>query len=182
MRRILFLVVISAALPSPVFAFQVARFVIGNGAAPAAGATGTGLVVRATAGQTAVGTSSAPGSVLRHGYWHGGSPGGTVSVEPETAADGGAELALRFAPPSPNPARGPVSFAFTLPRAAAVRVVIADVQGRRVGSLDPGRLPAGAHRLRWEGTGSSPSAAGVYFARLEVEGRTVGVHRMVVRR
>ena len=77
---------------------------------------------------------------------------------------------------SPNPSRAQVRLAWSQPRAAHVRLWIADARGRLVASLHDGPAGAGAHASSWSG-----SIPGVYFARLEIDGaatsRTVVVTR-----
>ena len=77
---------------------------------------------------------------------------------------------VRFAPPAPNPVRGAARFSFVLPRAAAVRLTLYDLDGRVVRALVKEELPAGAHEARWDGRGADGRqlADGVYFARLSV--------------
>jgi flagellar hook assembly protein FlgD len=58
-----------------------------------------------------------------------------------------------------------------------VTVAVYDVAGRLVQSLHSGALPAGAHRLSWDGTGARPGN-GVYFIRLE-EGAERAVEKVV---
>jgi len=95
---------------------------------------------------------------------------GTVSVPDPTAPAG-----IAFAPPSPNPALGPVTLRFALPREAPVRLGIYDVGGRRVRELASGTQTMGEHALVWDLRDDSGHAvvAGLYFARLELEGRVL---------
>lgn len=73
----------------------------------------------------------------------------------------------------PNPARGAVEARFALPRAAATRVTIHDVSGRRLATLWDGRLSAGAHVVPWDGrVRGARASAGVYFLRAEGGGET----------
>ena len=72
--------------------------------------------------------------------------------------------------------------AFSLGRDAAVRVRIYDVAGRLVRGVDVGHLAAGRHLAVWDGrddNGQRVSAA-PYFVRLEVDGRPVGVKRLII--
>ncbi len=94
----------------------------------------------------------------------------TAGVDPGTSAP-----AISFAPPSPSPARGPVTLRFALPRAAAVRLTIYDVSGRQVRELVSGTQAAGPHVVAWDLRDQSgqPVPAGVRFARLDVEGRAL---------
>ena len=76
---------------------------------------------------------------------------------------------------SPNPSRGRIAFAFTLPAAGRARLTVVDVAGRIVATLADGPFDAGEHQARW--TGAAP--AGVYFARLEAPGGASRVTRVV---
>jgi len=78
-----------------------------------------------------------------------------------------------FASPSPNPASATATLRFDLPRESSVRLSIYDVAGRRVRELDSGVRTAGDHAITWDlrDTSGRAVASGVYFARLEVEGR-----------
>lgn len=86
-----------------------------------------------------------------------------------------APAALRFLPPHPNPgAGGTQRFAFTLPsRAGRVELGLYDAQGRELRLERLGALTAGEHAWEWNGRDGSGHAvhAGVYFARLDVDGQ-----------
>ena len=84
-------------------------------------------------------------------------------------------LELAFARPSPNPAREALTLRYALPREAAVRLAIYDITGRRVRNLVSRAEPAGAHAVGWDLRDDDGAAVGVgiYFARLEVERRTL---------
>ena len=83
--------------------------------------------------------------------------------------------AIAFARPSPNPARVSLTLRFVLPRAAVVRLGIYDVNGRRVRELASGEQPAGEHVIAWDlrDEVGRTLGTGLYFARLEAEGRSV---------
>lgn len=97
---------------------------------------------------------------------------GTDAVVSVPSADPALPRTARLDPPAPNPARGAVTLRFALPAAAAARLVIHDVQGRRVREVLRRELPAGTHEAAWDGrdAGGAPAAAGVYFVRLQVAG------------
>jgi hypothetical protein len=82
---------------------------------------------------------------------------------------------ITFAPPSPSPATGPVTLRFALPRDAVATLGIYDALGRRVRALARGDQSAGVHALTWDLRNESGNAAnaGIYFARLEVEGHVL---------
>ena len=71
----------------------------------------------------------------------------------------------------PNPSAGDVDFALDLPEAADVEWSVYDMQGRRVQS-EARAMPAGQHRLRWDGMtfGRQRAATGIYFVRARVNG------------
>jgi len=78
---------------------------------------------------------------------------------------------VAFARPRPNPARGPLTLRFTLPRDAGVRLAIYDLAGRRVRELVSQSEPAGEHVIQWDLLDDHGHSVGVgtYFARLDVE-------------
>jgi hypothetical protein len=92
-----------------------------------------------------------------------------------TDVPGAAPLEFTFARPSPNPARGSLTLRYALPRQALVRLAVFDIAGRRVRELRSGTEPAGAHAIDWDlrDERGAPVGAGTYFARLEVEQRTL---------
>ena len=105
----------------------------------------------------------------------------TVVGDPKTQSSSetvlGAPLAgvpggLWLASAAPNPAHGPTSIRFAIPREGRVTMGIYDQQGRRVLQLIDGRLPAGEHEARWDGRDASgrqvPSA--LYFYKMNVDG------------
>jgi hypothetical protein len=96
--------------------------------------------------------------------------GGTVGADPGTPGP-----RITFAPPSPNPAFGPVTLRFALPRAASVSLAIYDATGRHVRSLASGPKSEGAHTMAWDLRDESgiTTAPGIYFVRLEVEGHVL---------
>ena len=153
--------------------------VIAGGATPATGASGSGRVLIGTVGQPAVGASAELNGHLCLGFWCFGGVR-IVSVEGPPGTHG-LPTSLEFGRPAPNPAPGAVSFALALPRAADVGVSVLDVGGRVVGSMHAGRLDAGRYRLEWDGTDGEgrASPAGVYFARLVIDGRPAALHRVV---
>jgi hypothetical protein len=82
---------------------------------------------------------------------------------------------LLLADVHPNPMQASASVAFSLSHAGAVSLSVHDLQGRRVRTLAKGTLPAGEHRLAWDGRADDGAAAtaGVYFVRLEAEGKVL---------
>jgi hypothetical protein len=83
-------------------------------------------------------------------------------------------------PAYPNPFTRFTDFPFSVPRDGVIDFAVFDLQGRRVKTLRSGFHKAGLDGLTWWGDrddgGQAP--AGVYFARLQVE----GVHNAITRR
>jgi hypothetical protein len=116
----------------------------------------------------------APGSYsYRLGYDDGGAGDRfTESVTVEVPA----EFSLALAGFEPNPARGPLSVAFTMPRVGDARLAVLDVRGRMVAVRDLSGLAPGRHRV--DLGGGVRVSPGVYWIRLEAGGgvrRTRGV-------
>jgi glucose/arabinose dehydrogenase len=98
----------------------------------------------------------------------------TIVVTPGGLAVDGSVAFRPPGPARPNPARAGVSFALALGHAAPVRFAVWDVSGRRIWSAPAGVRPAGELELRWSGVLASGARApaGLYFARIEIEGRS----------
>ncbi|MBI1798041.1 MAG: T9SS type A sorting domain-containing protein, partial [Candidatus Eisenbacteria bacterium] len=75
----------------------------------------------------------------------------------------------------PNPFVQQTQVTFELPRESAVRLAAFDISGRRVQTLYEGSASAGAHHLDWRARSAAGGRlqAGVYFLRLEVDGKTL---------
>lgn len=89
--------------------------------------------------------------------------------------------ALDFAGAQPNPIRTEGRVAFTLPQASHVKLALYDVTGRVVSTLADREFAAGPHDVTWPGRSDAGRAlgAGVYWARLDVAGRSL-TRRVVV--
>ena len=62
----------------------------------------------------------------------------------------------------------------------ATKALLFDLQGRGVGGMAPRILGPGPHGWTWEGGGDAGRApAGIYFARLLVDGKTLATRRLV---
>jgi PKD repeat protein len=101
----------------------------------------------------------------------------TVVEGPGTVGSPGPDLpaAVSLSSACPTPAGASVSFTLGLPRAARVGFAVLDPQGRRVWRQPDRLYEAGRPVLRWEGArqGGGPAPAGLYLARVTVEGRTL---------
>jgi hypothetical protein len=105
---------------------------------------------------------------------HGGGGGG---IDPDATPR---TLGLFL---SPNPARSQARVIVALPEAGEARVEVFDIAGRRVATVANGWLPAGVHRLRWNGADDRGrvSGGGVYFVRVTA-GAATRVERLTLAR
>jgi len=96
----------------------------------------------------------------------------------------GGRLALRLHPLAPNPFRGSTAVVFDVPsHAGPVRLGIYNAAGRLVKTLVEGGVERGRHSVPWDGTDNSGRATstGVYFVRLDVDGRQMTRKVILVR-
>jgi hypothetical protein len=106
------------------------------------------------------------------------SRNGGIASEGSTSPtiDAPRELTLGLQGPNP-PVGGATTIRYGLPSSGQVELSIYDAAGRRVGTLVQGTVDAGWHTATWD-----PNvAAGVYFARMTVNGKTL-THRLVMLR
>ncbi len=82
----------------------------------------------------------------------------------------------------PNPFNAGTKISYTLPKESDVRVAIYDLNGRHVITLEEGVQQAGRHSVYWEGTGENGSsvASGIYFCRMEADGKFIASRKMVM--
>ncbi|MCD4777250.1 MAG: T9SS type A sorting domain-containing protein [Candidatus Aegiribacteria sp.] len=75
----------------------------------------------------------------------------------------------------PNPFSAEAAISFSLPSAGRVNVIIYDMSGRAVRTLNDTEMQAAEHTLMWDGLDETGNAvgAGVYFCRLQACGETV---------
>ncbi len=97
----------------------------------------------------------------------------TLTVTTGTGIDDELPRAAVFFGAVPNPFNPMTSLHFDLPRDSRVELKVYDVAGHLVRSLISGSRPAGANKVRWNGTddGGHAVASGTYFARLVVDGQ-----------
>ncbi|MCC6652382.1 MAG: T9SS type A sorting domain-containing protein [Candidatus Eisenbacteria bacterium] len=74
--------------------------------------------------------------------------------------------------PTPNPAKRGARLSFAVPRSAAVRITLLDVQGRELRTIADGRYDAGVHSLDLRGASARALSSGIYFVRMQADGRT----------
>jgi hypothetical protein len=100
-----------------------------------------------------------------------------------TGVDDPIPVAFRLHPMSPNPFAQGSTVRLALPAPERVTVRVYDPSGRLVRTLVDAPLPAGEHRLDWDGRDASGRrvASGVYFVRAEA-GRQSGSRKVVLLR
>lgn len=87
---------------------------------------------------------------------------------------------VALGPATPNPSAGTVTFRLDLPATAVVRLTVMDVAGRLVFQSTE-QHPAGRHTLTWTARRADQGGRmGVYFIRVQVDGRTISTRRTVV--
>ena len=93
-------------------------------------------------------------------------------VDGNTLAVPGTPVRLALSAPFPNPSAKSVELALDLPAEARIEFAIHDLLGREVWRAAPRQEAAGRTRLTWSGRTSAgdPAAAGIYYARVLVDG------------
>ena len=82
----------------------------------------------------------------------------------------------------PNPFNPTTTISFSLPSSSKVELDIFNIKGQRVKKLVNDDYPRGNHKVQWHGvneTGRQVSS-GVYFYRLKVNGKSIGVKKMLM--
>jgi hypothetical protein len=101
-----------------------------------------------------------------------GAPG--VAVDPADAAH-----RISLAGARPNPARGELTVAFTLPEAGPARLELFDLSGRRLAAREMNGLGPGTHQIRFSETRRLPP--GAYLLRLSAAGESVRTKAILIR-
>ena len=108
-----------------------------------------------------------------------------IQVEGQSGAPSREDVAIfALEQNAPNPFAAATSIRFGLPRPGHVTLRVFDVRGRAVRTVVDERRPAGSYREFWSGTDDSGRrvADGVYFYRLDLDGKLRTARRMVVLR
>lgn len=123
----------------------VGKDVIGAGG----GSSGNGrLVLRATAGQPAVGDVILPGRLLQQGFWFHSS-GGNSSVKDPEGPTTGLSLAMRA---QPNPFSESTELLVNIPFAGHITAQLHNARGIAVATLIDGIYQAGTLNIKVDGT------------------------------
>jgi hypothetical protein len=76
----------------------------------------------------------------------------------------------------PNPFNPSTTIQFTLQKSAAIQLEVFSLNGIKIATLADGRYSDGVHSVRFDG---SPFSTGVYFYKLDVEGRS-SIKKMIL--
>jgi hypothetical protein len=95
---------------------------------------------------------------------------GGISAVPD-----GMPRAMAISGIAPNPFNPRTTIHFDVARPGTVRLGVYDVRGHLIRDLVSGRMAAGRHEAVWDGRdgGGRSAAAGVYFVRMNAEGRSL---------
>jgi hypothetical protein len=87
-----------------------------------------------------------------------------------------------LSPVHPNPATAGVRIGFELASSAEVRLDIVDVSGRVVRTLPAKAFEAGSWQLSWDGRGAAGDdlGAGVYFVRMNLNGKLADTEKVIL--
>jgi len=98
-------------------------------------------------------------------------------------ADRGKPATLSLQAVGPNPFGVSTRIAFGLPQSSSVELGVYDMSGRLVRTLLSGSMDAGYHSLSWDGRGDVEQRvpAGVYFYKLNADGRTLSDRVLLLR-
>jgi hypothetical protein len=97
-----------------------------------------------------------------------GGPLTSVAADSRKTAAGGLTPNLKLYDAWPNPFNPTTTIRFQIPSAVHVTVKIYDQLGREAATLSDGIRQAGQYQVQWN---AAPFASGVYFCRLQTEGR-----------
>jgi hypothetical protein len=83
----------------------------------------------------------------------------------------------------PNPFNPETLIEYSLPQTAQIELSVFDLQGHKIRSLVNGEMPAGYHKVLWNGRTDSGSlvASGIYFYRIEAKSNEYGIFSDVKR-
>jgi hypothetical protein len=111
-----------------------------------------------------------------------GNESPAIAFTPDAEVGAAQVAGVVMSAPRPNPARDASTIRFALPRAGRAALVICDVSGRRVQELGGAGAGPGEHVLVWDLRDASGArvSAGLYFARLVVDGAVRASGRVVV--
>lgn len=92
---------------------------------------------------------------------------------PGTDAEEPVAFATRLHQPHPNPFNPATTVSYSVGSPGRVTIRVYDVSGRVVRTLVDREHEPGEHAVQWDGTtdGNTPAASGVYFVKLQSDGR-----------
>jgi len=102
-----------------------------------------------------------------------------VRIETNRSAPPGFELHSNY----PNPFNPGTTIRLDVPKPCRIRLVVYDLLGKRVRVLLDGEMPAGRHRLHWDGLdgNGTPLSTGLYICRMDADGFSFSRRMALVR-
>ncbi len=84
----------------------------------------------------------------------------------------------------PNPFNPSTTIGYTIPKSGNLTLVVYDVTGREIRTLESGAVTPGYHSVRWDGRDNRGStvSSGAYFFQLRVSGGFVQTRKMILSR
>ncbi len=108
----------------------------------------------------------------------------TLIIKTSASADNLTHLVTQLIANYPNPFNPitTISFALNTENTELTELVIYNIKGQKVKQLVTTQLSSGQHSVVWNGTDqdSKPVSSGVYFYRLNVDGKTIRTKRMLL--
>ena len=150
----------------PAGAVELVKSAFSGGAVAASDASYSLVATIGEAG--VVGRTAGPTYSLSQGFWGGVRSAATGVLD----ALGPVVFTNGLLQNAPNPFRADTAISFSVSSAAATRLDVYDVSGRRVRTLVNDVRQPGRHRVNWDGRDGSRSfvGSGVYFYRLSIGG------------
>lgn len=130
---------------------------------------GSSIVACVSIGQSVIGNSTSSSYAIGLGLYALDSCGVPTDVETETDAPIPNTFALNQN--YPNPFNPSTTITFDLPKRSHISLVVFNSLGQEVRRLANSELPAGTHRVIWDGRADNGSlvASGIYFYKLFAE-------------
>jgi hypothetical protein len=89
---------------------------------------------------------------------------------------------VKLSPNYPNPFNPSTTISFAIPEESVVKIEIFNIKGQKIKTLIDDHLVRGEHKIVWDGNDDSGRqvSSGVYFYRLEVNGKTEAVDKCLL--
>ena len=91
-------------------------------------------------------------------------------------------IALSLEQNYPNPFNPTTTISFSIPDESKIDLIVYNIKGQKVKTLISDQLSNGTHSITWNGSDerNKPASSGVYFYKLNVNGKTEAVKKMLL--